>query len=197
LDKNKEDSLRHGILFGREQNVNTKVTFQKKWHLAQQVLFLLLISLFILIQSYEAKAEEKLSPRDKQRLLAYINTYESTKFIADPKIKPQLERLLGQELNHLKNNINVRWPIGVISGILFVSGSAPHLGGEENGFVGIDLNDGAVYAALLTEGKIKVYGKSTMYHSLPDGVRDWILMTWADASLDGKAPPNVELHPSP
>jgi hypothetical protein len=146
-----------------------------------------------LIQSYDAFAEGKLTPNDKQRLLAYINTYDSEKLISDSIVSPQIVHLLGQELNHLKNNINVHGPIGVNSGILFVSGNAPHKGGSEHGFVGINLYDGVVYAALLTAGKIKVYGKGNEYSQLPDGVKHWILMTWAYIKLDGKAPSNLEM----
>lgn len=159
----------------------------------RHVLSVILVTLFIFTQSSEALAEGKLPLQDKQRLSIFINTYDSEKFIADPAVKPQIERLLGQELNHLKNNINVHGPIGVISGILFVSGNAPHQGGKEHGFVGIDLYNGVVYAVLLTDGKIKVYGNEKEYSRLPDGVRHWILMTWAYTNLHGKAPPDLEL----
>lgn len=84
-----------------------------------------------------------------------------------------------------------------MSGILFVAGNARHQGGKEHGFVGINLYNGNVYTAMLTDGKIKVYGKEKEYRILPDGVRGWILLTWATINLKSKTPPNLELHTSP
>ena len=174
--------------------MNSSVSFSTSWRPARHVLAIILVALFILIQSYSTLAEGYLPLKDKQRLSSYINTYESGKLIADPTVKPQMEHFLGNELNHLKKNIEVHGAIGVISGILYISGNAPHKGGLEHGFLGIDLYSGIVYAVLLTDGKIKVYGKENEYSWLPDGVRHWILVKLAYTNLNGKAPPSLEMR---
>jgi hypothetical protein len=199
LDKGKSMIWKEGnrgeIYFGKGLSVNKSMPSPKKFRMVFKICFFFLI-LPVFIQPHEAFAELKLAAKDKQRLSGYINTYDSEKLVADSMVKPKVEKLLGQEFNHLKKNIEVHGPIGVDSGILFVSGNAPHKGGLEHGFVGINLYDGEVYAALFTDGKIKVYGKETECSRLPDGVRHWILMTWAYINLDGSTPPNLELRPS-
>lgn len=171
-----------------------KDAFRQKYN---KTLFLFVVSLticFFTIQSQHCFGEEKLSEKDRQRLLSYINTYDSQKFINDPVVQSALKHHLGNELAHLERNVSVHGPIGIISGILYIAGNAPHQGGEEHGFLGIKLHDGSVYAALYTKGRIEVFGKAKKYAHLPDGVRHWILMTWAYSNLNGKMPPNVELR---
>jgi hypothetical protein len=140
-------------------------------------------------------AQSKLPAADRERLMRYVNTYDSDKLLADPIVKPRLAELLGSELAHLKKNLDVRGPIGVVGGMLTLSGNAPHQGLLENGFVGVSLYNGAVYACILSRGRIDVYGREQKYQYLPDAVRDWIVWAWATPQLNGRAPSNVVLHP--
>jgi len=157
------------------------------------IFLVLLITFFVLFQPYKIFAAGKLSPEDKQRLSGYINTREINKFLADPIIKPQLELLLGKNLDHLKNNIYARTSIGVHSGLIFISGNAAHKGGLEHGFIRVDPQNGDVYAVILSGGIITVYSKVNDFGHLPAGVRQFIYSTWAQIQLQFKAPPNVEL----
>ncbi len=139
-------------------------------------------------------AQHTLASTDHDRLLAYVNTYDGSRLLADSIVAPQLARLLAGELDHLKRNLDVIGPIGVQSMMLTLSGNAAHAGGEEDGFLGVSLADGAVYACLLTHGAIEVYAASQPYAQLPDAVRHWILYTWASTHVQDGEPPNVVMH---
>jgi len=73
--------------------------------------------------------------------------------------------------------------------------NAPHQGLLENGFVGVSLYNGAVYACILSRGRIEAYGEERKYQYLPDAVRNWIVWACATPQLNGRAPTNVVLHP--
>ena len=142
-------------------------------------------------------AQTRLPEAEQHRLLAYVNTYDAGQLLADSLVAPQLGRRVGRAADRLRRNLDVIGPIGVDAGMLTLSGSAPHAGGEEAGFVGVNLYDGSVYVGLLTGGRFEIYGPQPTYDRLPDAVRHWIMYTWAAARLDGAAPPNVIVHPSP
>lgn len=139
-------------------------------------------------------AQNKFPTQDHQRLMSYVNTYDSQKLLADPVVKPQLARILGPQLAHLESNVGVHGPLGVDGGGLTLSGNAEHMGGEEEGLVFVDLNSGDVYACLLTNGRFEVYGKQPKFDYLPDAVRHWIVLTWAWVNLKGGQPSNVVMH---
>lgn len=140
-------------------------------------------------------AQNKLAATDYQRLMSYVNTYDSQKLLTDPVVKPQLAHILGPQLAHLEKNLDVHGPLGVAGGALTLTGNAAHMGLEENGLLLVDLNSGEVYTCLLTNKRFEVYGKQPRFDYLPQGVRDWIVLTWATVYLNGKQPPNVVMHP--
>lgn len=176
----------------QETDMNSRTLFQVGKCVIGVLLCVSMVFCFLL-QSSRVSASPKFSAEDKQRLLAYLDTYAVERFLSDPAIKPQLERMLGSEMYHLKKNIDVHGPVGLTSRMLFVSGNAPHKGGIERGFVGINLNNGTVCAGLFSGGKIKVYAKSIYYPHLPEAIRSWILATRAETKPNGEMPPNVEL----
>jgi beta-lactamase class D len=148
----------------------------------------------------EATPAGTLPRADHERLLAYAGSYDTEAFLADKLVGPPLARLLGRELAHLKNNINVRGEAMYASGVVYVEGNAPHQGGLEHGFVGIEVHSGTIHAAMLTQGKIVLYSSSRQpldKNALPTALRDWVLKTWAYVSLDGRTPPNVEIVAPP
>jgi len=124
----------------------------------------------------------------RSRLLRYIASDDTDAFLADPLVGPRLERLLGTELAHLRQNIDVRGSVAFSSGMVYVVGSAAHHGGEEHGFVGIEAYSGRVCAAVYSGTRFDVYGVGTDRNSIPVTLREWILATWAYVSLDGSIP---------
>ena len=168
-------------------------------------------------------AQVKLTSEDVKRLKAYVdpNTGESCDFPDDPKVQPQLKLLLGQELPHLEDNLRRGSGCWIKNGWLGFDGFQPHNGGQEHGFVSINLDGGAIVAAIFTwttdsrlmtwsNPKFKIYGITRAYNgdlnTLPSPLADWIKETWAagiEAShlggmkkIDANAPPNVELQRS-
>lgn len=139
-------------------------------------------------------ATENLPDPVRARLIKFVGSYDCDALLADSLVDAQLGSLLGAELPHLITNIDVKGDIGFNSGMLVIQGNAPHRGGEEHGFIGISTYDGAVCAALLTEGKIVAYGRQSDYYALPYAMREWILATWAYVTLDGGPPPTVVLR---
>jgi hypothetical protein len=129
----------------------------------------------------------------QKRLLRDVASYTTDAFLADTLVRPHLSRLLGDELPHLRKNIDVRGSAAFSSGMVYVTGNAPHQGGEEHGFVGIDSYSGQICAALLSQGKFEVYGAGMNRSALPVALREWILATWAYVKLDGSLPPTATL----
>lgn len=93
----------------------------------------------------------KLTPEDVKRLKAYVNpnSGEQCNFPDDPKILPQLELLLGKDLPHLEDNLGRNSGCQVDREWLRFDGFRPHIGGQEHGFVSINLNNGGLVAAIL------------------------------------------------
>jgi hypothetical protein len=129
----------------------------------------------------------------RTRLLRYIASDDTDAFLADSLFVPRLEHLLGAELSHLRQNIDVRGSVAYSSGMVYVTGNAPHHGGEEHGFVGIETYSGRICAAVYSRGRFDVYGAGTDRHGIPVALREWILGTWAYVSLDGSIPSTVTL----
>jgi hypothetical protein len=139
------------------------------------------------------RAPAALLPADRDRIFAFVATYDSEGLISDPVVQAGLAGLRGLPREHLKRNLDVHGPVGYSSGLVFVQGNAPHHGGQENAFLGVSLHTGEVCAALLTQGRIVVHANQGDYNALPDALRDWILMTFAFERTGGGMPQNVDL----
>jgi hypothetical protein len=129
----------------------------------------------------------------RARLLRYIASEDTDAFLADSLFVPRLNRLLGAELPHLRQNIDVRGSVAYNSGMVYVTGNAPHHGGEEHGFIGIETYSGRICAAVYSGGRFDVYGAGTDRDGVPVALREWILGTWAYVSLDGSIPSTATL----
>jgi hypothetical protein len=144
--------------------------------------------------SETARVPAALLPADRDRIFAFVTTYDTEGLLADPVVQAGLAGLRGLSLDHLKRNLDVHGPVGYSSGLVFVQGNAPHHGGQENAFLGVNLHGGQVCAAFLTQGRIVVFANQSDYNALPDALRDWILMTFAYERTGGGMPQNVDLR---
>jgi hypothetical protein len=124
----------------------------------------------------------------RTRLLRFVASDDTDAFLADSLLGLRLEHVLGAELAHLRQNIDVRGSVAYSSGMVYVTGNAPHHGGEEHGFVGIETYSGRICAAVYSRGRFDVYGAGTNRDGVPVALREWILATWAYVSLDGSIP---------
>jgi hypothetical protein len=110
----------------------------------------------------------------KQLLRQFAGSDDTDALLRHPKVRPQLQTLLGSELPHLITNLDVRGSVEVVGRDLSVSGNAPHRGTEEEAVVCISFYDLAVTAAIFSKGTITAYSRGKAYDSLPRCVTDWI-----------------------
>lgn len=153
---------------------------------------LLLVSLLpsaALAQSSTPKPGEEL-------LKKYANSEDTDALLREPKVRAQLQQLLGAELPHLEHNLDVRGSVDVISGWLSMEGNAPHMGTEEEGVVCISIYNMQVTAAIFSKGIVTVYAREGKYEGLPRCITDWITQV-NTAHVDRLwQPKNVRMAPS-
>ena len=131
--------------------------------------------------------------RAKAMVAKWAGSDDTDALLADPAVKAQLTRLLGKELAHLKQNLDVRGSVDLISGVLALSGNATHGGGEEEAVVCIAPMGPVVQAAILSKGVITAYAADGKYDSLLLCIKDWI--TQANSKHDDRfqQPKNVRM----
>lgn len=101
-------------------------------------------------------------------LQSYAGDYDGHKLLAEPGIALSLKFILGQALSRLRRNLSVAGPIDLISCHLVLEGNAPMGGGSENAIVDVALSSGAVVAAILSRGRIRVYVADGRYSRIPE-----------------------------
>ena len=123
-------------------------------------------------------AQDETRPGD-EFIDKWAGNYDTDAFFALPGIRSELEALLGDELEHLVHNLDVKGDIDLVRGWLSVAGNAPHGGTEEEAVVCVSPPTLAVHAAILSGGQIKVYTRGAEYQDLPLCIRDWITLVSA------------------
>lgn len=109
------------------------------------------------------------------RVCSYVGTYKTEELLDDPEIKNELEKWVGAPYTRLiRRNMSVRGPVEFTDGTLFFSGIAPHLGGEEQSFVLLNVCTGKVSAALMHKAKFIIYAEGKEYEDLPKELREYI-----------------------
>jgi hypothetical protein len=114
-------------------------------------------------------------------------------FLRHARIRPQLQQLLGGELEHLEQNLNVRGSVDLVGGWLSVDGNAPHQGTEEEAVVCVSSHNLQVAAAILSGGIITAYVRGSTYESLPRCVTDWITLANSARKDRLEQPQNVRM----
>lgn len=107
-------------------------------------------------------------------LRKYVGSPDYPALLKEPKVKAQLEALVGKAMPKLMHNINVTAEMGLVSGAIQISGNAPHGGGEEEGVICVAEYDGTTQAAILSKGRITVFAKDQRYENLMICIKDWI-----------------------
>jgi len=101
--------------------------------------------------------------------------HDSDGLMKEPAVRAELQRVVGNQLPRLMQNINVRGSIDHYGGSLMISGNAPHKGGEEEGVVCVHPHGpGLVEAAIFSKGRITVFATAEKYEYLTLCVKDWI-----------------------
>ncbi|MGB5324290.1 MAG: hypothetical protein WBN40_02545 [Pseudomonadales bacterium] len=129
-------------------------------------------------------------------LKQYIGSYDTDALLRDPRIDGPLRTLLGEQYSQLINNLDVRGSVDLVSGDLSLAGNAIHGGGLEEAVVCVSLFDGAVSAALYTQGKISVYSRDQDYSAQPLCIKDWITQVNSGHTDRRRIPDNTSMAPN-
>jgi len=132
------------------------------------------VLVLVSILSSSALAQNRAPTPGEELLKKYANSDDTDALLREPKVRAQLEQLLGGELPHLERNLDVRGSVDVISGALSIEGNAPHQGTEEEGVVCITSYKLEVSAAIYSNGTVTAYARDGMYENLPRCITDWI-----------------------
>jgi hypothetical protein len=123
----------------------------------------------------QAKAREAQAKALLAKYTAYPGREDSDGLLKEPAVRAELQRVVGNQLPKLMQNINVRGTIAYDGGSLVISGNAPHKGGEEEGVICVNPHSPSlVEAAIFSRGKITVFATAEKYEYLTLCVKDWI-----------------------
>lgn len=137
--------------------------------------FILFAALAIIAIAAPAYAElEAFSESKLAHLIKYVGTHKHEEIMNDPYVRGKLDAMMGSQVAHLKENMNVAGPVDLTSGCLAMGGNAPHEGGSEESQLYVCLYNGDIHAAILSDGKIKVFSDASQYTYMPFGLRQWI-----------------------
>lgn len=136
---------------------------------------------------------------DFSHLKVYAGDYKSYEVLEDKKLKPILKKILGKEYQHFINNLDVIGSVDLVSGGIALEGNASHMGGEEMAKLDVNLYNGVVTAAILSNGKIDVYTdrkdykkqNPDNYMSLPISIKDWIALIVTELKYRFDKPANL------
>ena len=111
-----------------------------------------LLLLLTILMSGRALAQTPDSNARSQLLREYAGSDNWYALLKNPKVWPQLQRLLGKDLPHLQENLSVSGAVDVVGGDLSVSGNAPHQGTVEEAVVCVNSYNLEVNAAVFSKG---------------------------------------------
>jgi hypothetical protein len=103
----------------------------------------------------------------------YVGNDDTDAFLAEPAIRGELMRLLGPNLAHLRQNLDVRGSVDFVSGALSLPGNAVRGGGLEEAIVCVSAGI-QVHAAIFSKNAFAIYTRATNYDGLPICIKDWI-----------------------
>jgi hypothetical protein len=138
-------------------------------------------------------AAQDVCPGAWARLLPYAGSYDTDALLGDRDVAAALSSLLGAQRDHLLANLSVRGAADLVSCNLVIEGNADHRGGEENAIVAISLGSGTVAAAMLSDGRVKIYAVGDDYFSVPIPIKDWLAVAAAQFGYRFDPPANVDL----
>ncbi len=105
-------------------------------------------------------------------LAKYVGTYRYEPILDDPRVAAALSELLGDEVSHLIDNLQVRGPVNMYGPGLVLVGQKPHEGDRERATVVVDMYNGRVHALIFSEGTVTVYSMEKSYAFLPHAIRE-------------------------
>lgn len=131
----------------------------------------------------------------RNMVLRYVDTWDLDALLQEPSVRPELQRLVGDNWGKLVLNLSVRGPIGFHGSAIAVMGIAPHRGGEEEAILCIQpgISDQGIHAAILSDGEITIYSEQKRYDFLTVCIRDWIALVSTRHQYRMNKPDHVRL----
>ena len=126
---------------------------------------LIIMLLFMVGGSLENTAKANslhLAKTAPQNLAAYVGKYPSDLLKGVPSLKRRLRVLLGANYSIFMERLQTEMPIENVDGVLVARGCMAHSCGEEEAVLVINLADGKLHCAILSEkfgGKFKVFSE--------------------------------------
>lgn len=118
--------------------------------------------------------EETWTDRARGHLLGHVATYNFEAVWNDPKVRPDLERALGDRLPHLLRNLReYRQRIRYDEGSLVIGGST-RKGYRERAILVVELFNRKVHAGLVADGKTLISSPHASYYDLPSALKEWM-----------------------
>lgn len=129
----------------------------------------------------------------------WAGSYDNVGFLQQQAVRRELQMLLGAELDHLLQNLNVSGAVDLSGETLSVSGNAPHQGTEEEAIVCVTVLplETIVEAAVFSKGAIAVYSRRKQYDSASICVKDWITQVNSGHKDRFVQPANVQVTVPP
>jgi len=121
----------------------------------------------------QAKAREAQAKALTAKYTAEPGRHDSDGLLKEPAVRAELQRVVGNQMTKLMQNISVRGSIAFDGGFA-ISGNANHQGGEEEGVVCVSPFGPTVEAGIFSKGRITVFATAEKYEYLTLCVKDWI-----------------------
>jgi hypothetical protein len=125
----------------------------------------------------------------------WAGSYNTEGFLKEPTVRTELQKLLGSELSHLMDNLNVRGGVDLSGETLSVNGNASHQGTEEEGIVCVTVLPlkTIVEAAILSKGTVTVFAQEEKYENASICLKDWITLVNSGHADRFTQPANVRV----
>ncbi len=118
-------------------------------------------------------------------LSRYIGTTKYEAVFNDPFVRRAMEKLLGYNVSHLLQNMEVRSPIESEGSELALWGNKAHEAHLENAILIVDIYDGTIHAGIFSNGQTTIFSRvdketsdyfepEVVYGFLPGALRQWV-----------------------
>ncbi len=136
-------------------------------------------------------------------LSRYIGTTKYEAVFNDPFVRRAMEKLLGDNVSHLLQNMEVRSPIESEGSELALWGNKAHEAHLENAILIVDIYDGTIHAGIFSNGQTTIFSKvdketgdyfepEVVYGFLPEALRRWV--RWDEIEELMKSEPKINFR---
>jgi hypothetical protein len=145
-------------------------------------------------QQQQAKEREAQARALLAKYTADPGRRDTDGLLKEPAVKAALQRVVGNQVPKLMQNLGVRGDVAYDGGTLVIAGNANHKGGEEEAVVCVmPYSPSLVEAGIFSRGKVTVYATAEQYEHLSICVKDWITQVNSGHRDRFKQPPNVQV----